>query len=101
PIQSRVGPSFPTRRSSDLVRYFNQALALQPQASSIHQFLGVAYRGLGDIPQAQAHLLMQGQVVPMVPDPLLDELEKLKKGKTNRSEEHTSELQSRFELVCR
>ena len=64
------------------VRYFNQALALQPQASSIHQFLGVAYRGLGDIPRAQAHLLMQGQVVPIVPDPLLDELEKLKKGKT-------------------
>jgi tetratricopeptide (TPR) repeat protein len=71
------------RDFAEAVRYLNQALALQPQASSIHQLLAVAYRGLGDLPQAQAHLLEQGQAVPIVPDPFVDDLEKLKKGKTN------------------
>src|SRR5207249_9532193 len=42
----------------------------------------------------------QREVLPHVPDAWIDH-EKTKVGYVIRSEEHTSELQSRFDLVCR
>lgn len=72
-----------SRDFAKAAEYFNQALSAQPQASSIHQLLAAAYQGLGDDPKAQEQLRHYGQISPTVPDPFLDDLEKLKKGKTN------------------
>jgi tetratricopeptide (TPR) repeat protein len=71
------------REFGKAVDYFDKALSLQPQASSIHQLLAAGYRGLGDLAKAQDHLAKAGQVLPKVPDQFLDGLEKLKKGKSN------------------
>src|SRR5699024_12793942 len=92
--------SFPTRRSSDLVR-----LPLWPSEAecknAIREFLPSAHilkisdeelsfvTGKKDEKEAIAWLF-QGSVEAVI----------YTKGK-ERSEEHTSELQSRFDLVCR
>jgi tetratricopeptide (TPR) repeat protein len=68
------------RRYADAIKHFNRALALQPDASAIEYQLALAYRGLGDLPKAQRHLLRQGTSQPKFPDPLTDNLEVLKKG---------------------
>src|SRR5699024_11939765 len=83
--------SFPTRRSSDLVghRHFGGG-----QGSS-HRVERIAQRPIGaaeGVGQLRAH-----QQTPVL-DPLIAE-PVLQRG--TRSEEHTSELQSRFDLVCR
>src|SRR5699024_11475058 len=89
-------PSFPTRRSSDLFRkYFGRF------AEKYH-FQGAfdgMFRQWDDRAAFWGYLatfLHTTQTAP-VRDPYLD-LDALLKG---RSEEHTSELQSRFDLVCR
>src|SRR5699024_11838102 len=71
----RVLPSFPTRRSSDL-RRLHQPVDLLP--------LAMEQGGIG-----APHLLRQHPQ------------ELVRRHALHRSEEHTSELQSRFELVCR
>jgi len=63
------------------VELFQEALALDPKASSIEYQLAMAYRRLGNLSQAQAHLLRQGSRQPQMPDSLIEELEGLKKGK--------------------
>src|SRR5690625_6503300 len=75
----RLFPSFPTRRSSDLV---DTAAILMRRGIPIH---GV-HVGQEDIPVAAVRELLG-------PDAII--------GLTTRSEEHTSELQSRGHLVCR
>src|SRR5690554_7378627 len=76
--------SFPTRRSSDLTPpgwlRVGQALARVLLTATVH---GVA-----------ATLLTHALEIPHLREPLRDPL-------TKRSEEHTSELQSRPHLVCR
>jgi tetratricopeptide (TPR) repeat protein len=47
------------------------ALELQPQASSIHYPLSLAYRGLGDAKNADAHLRLRGTVDVPLADPLM------------------------------
>ena len=56
------------------------ALKLQPEATSLHYALAMAYRGVRDVANALAHLREQGPGKPKVPDPLMDDLEELKKG---------------------
>src|SRR5699024_11913210 len=92
-------PSFPTRRSSDLV--FDVGIAEQHAVTAA---AGMAMQGLHPVValystflnRAYDQLLMDvalhGQGVTFVLD---------RAGITGRSEEHTSELQSRFDLVCR
>ncbi len=63
------------------LKYFKDALAREPQASSIHYQLAMAYRGLGDARQMQEQLQARGDVEPAINDPLLDELDVLKQGK--------------------
>src|SRR5262249_47636118 len=53
---------------SNAVRYFEAALALDPNASSIHYPLAMAYRKLGDVEKARLHLGKQGTEVPKIPD---------------------------------
>ena len=59
------------------VEQLEQALALDPTATSVHYPLALAYRGLGDTERADTHLQQRGDIESLTPDPLrraLDEL---------------------------
>ena len=62
------------------VSFFEQALQRVPEANKIHYSLAMAYRGLGDLAQAKAHLAQQGTVGVRVVDPLVDQLPELVAG---------------------
>jgi tetratricopeptide (TPR) repeat protein len=59
------------------VEQLNEALKLEPQATSIHYPLAMAYRGLGDVAQSEAHLAQQGKIDPRPPDSLMREIDGL------------------------
>src|SRR5439155_21336347 len=82
-IATRNLHSFPTRRSSDLEP------ALYEPESEAHVLLVVAELG----PRAQGHVPLHAQLAPDLKVRLVP--------LQVRSEEHTSELQSRGHLVCR
>ena len=54
--------------------YLEQALSLEPKASIVHYRLALAYRGLGRLEEAGAHLRQRGDADIGLSDPLLDEL---------------------------
>jgi tetratricopeptide (TPR) repeat protein len=57
------------------VKYLEEALAAEVQpASIIHYPLAMAYRGLGEVEKADAHLRQRGHVDPALPDPMMSEL---------------------------
>ena len=62
---------------SRAVDYLEQALALDPRARVIHYPLAMAYRGMGNLEQADAHLRQRapGEIHP--PDPLREQLDLL------------------------
>jgi len=62
------------REYAQAVERLERALELAPQASSIEYPLALAYRGLGNVAQAEAHLARRGDVQLRRTDPLLDEL---------------------------
>jgi tetratricopeptide (TPR) repeat protein len=66
----------------EAAKYFTLALAREPQASSIHYQLAMAYRGMGDLDHMKEQLQARGNVEPTVQDPLLDEINVLKRGKS-------------------
>src|SRR5699024_12407579 len=84
-------PSFPTRRSSDLAaqRVGKPALGRRPAG---------ARRPAGGGSRAGFHSFPSGS--ELLPPAAAGE-QPDGGGRTGRSEEHTSELQSRFDLVCR
>jgi tetratricopeptide (TPR) repeat protein len=53
--------------------HFEKLLALNPRAN-VHYPLALAYRGLGDIAKAEAHLGQRGDFEVVAPDPLMEEL---------------------------
>jgi tetratricopeptide (TPR) repeat protein len=59
------------------VDYLDQALSIDPRAAVIHYPLAMAYRGMGDVQKAEAHLQARspGEIRP--PDPLMLELDAL------------------------
>lgn len=61
--------------NADAVNALKEALAREPEATAIHYPLAMAYRRLGDLDQARAHLAQQGDVEPRPDDPLLSEIE--------------------------
>lgn len=63
------------------LKYFKEALAREPQASSIHYQLAMTYRALGDLHQMQEQMQARGEAEPTINDPLLDEIRVLKRGK--------------------
>jgi len=50
------------------------ALELQPRASGLHYPLSLAYRGLGDMRNADAHLKLRGDVDASPGDPLMEQV---------------------------
>jgi tetratricopeptide (TPR) repeat protein len=52
--------------------YLERALLAAPQALSLHYSLAAAYRGLGDLNRASAHLVRRGNGRPAAADPLMD-----------------------------
>ncbi len=65
------------RDYSEAVKHFEQTLAELPGATRVHYSLAMAYRGLGNIEKARAHLAQQGTVGVRVADPLFDGLQNL------------------------
>jgi tetratricopeptide (TPR) repeat protein len=58
-------------------RYLEQTLAREPRATAAHYPLAMAYRSLGDLAKAEAHLALQGKDDPRPPDPLMGEIDTL------------------------
>lgn len=68
------------RDYAQAVEHFTWVLTRVPDANRVHYTLGMAYRGLGQVEQAQDHLRRQGPVGVRVADPLVDGLADLVKG---------------------
>ena len=76
------------RNTKEAIRNFEAALALQPEANSIHYLLAMSYRRQGDLDQAQAHFqqvamlerLRRGHATAGYPDPLMEALDDLTTG---------------------
>jgi tetratricopeptide (TPR) repeat protein len=62
------------RQYADAVRYLEGVLALAPEGSRAQYPLAMAYRGLGDTRQAEAHLRLRGEVDVQPADVLMSEL---------------------------
>ena len=58
-------------RAADILE---QALSIDARASMVHYALALAYRGMGNIERAEAHLRQRGGVEIGPPDPLMQEL---------------------------
>ncbi len=68
------------RRYSEAIPHFQAALKRASQANRIHYSLAMAYRGLGDLENARAHLKLRGPVGVRPEDPLVDGLQDLLQG---------------------
>lgn len=62
---------------SRAVEYLERALSLDPKAAVIHYPLALAYRGLGNVQQAEAHLKARGPGEIRPPDPKMLEVDSL------------------------
>ena len=62
---------------SRAVDVLEQALRVHPTAASVHSPLAMAYRGLGDMAKAEAHLKEWKNTDVLVPDPVRQELDLL------------------------
>jgi tetratricopeptide (TPR) repeat protein len=57
------------------VEYLERALAAEPRALGLHYSLAAAYRGMGQLEQARAHVERRGSGRPTPHDPLMDTYE--------------------------
>ena len=65
------------RNFLDAAEYLERALVAAPQASRLHYPLAMAYRALGEMNLAEAHLARRGSVDAPLRDPLMEELDAL------------------------
>ena len=65
----------------EAIEYFETAVSMQPKADSIHYPLAMAYRQIGNLEKAREHLKKRGTKTPEYPDPLMEELRKVRTGK--------------------
>lgn len=56
---------------ADAIRFLERALAIDARASAVHYPLAMAYRAIGDVARAEAHLRQRGEAPPNLPDPLM------------------------------
>lgn len=68
------------RNYAAAARLFEKVLERVPEAGRVHYSLALAYRGLKDIEKAKFHLARQGPVGVRAADPLVEELDDLKRG---------------------
>src|SRR5690606_41962859 len=87
----RDPPSFPTRRSSDL----------RWTLPSFDDGSGRDEAETAEAAAAEVEIASEEISIEAVKPLTLEELEAIRQDAYNRSEEHTSELQSRENLVCR
>src|SRR5690606_39932719 len=93
---SSVSPSFPTRRSSDLLgRQGVDERTVEPTARESPRHLARIDAGEDDLDARAQHLGREGRRGDA------PEGKHRREARAARSEEHTSELQSRENLVCR
>src|SRR5699024_12194729 len=91
-------PSFPTRRSSDLRVAIARALVRRPDLLLLDEpMAGVDTPTQDTLVALLGRLHREGMTIVVV----LHEVAGMSAILQRRSEEHTSELQSRFDLVCR
>src|SRR5690606_39537050 len=93
--------SFPTRRSSDLIARFTDEPYSLGDLRTLHRVaatLATSCRRLAAQPwiTPAAHAENRAAVISGVTEAMLEAMDRAR-----RSEEHTSELQSRENLVCR
>lgn len=62
------------------IDYLEAALEAVPEATRLHYPIALAYRGLGETDKAQEHLALRGEIGVRPADPLIAELEELKRG---------------------
>jgi tetratricopeptide (TPR) repeat protein len=71
-----VGQSALARRDyAKAAAVLEQALKVNPNSSSVHSPLAMAYRGLGDTAKAEAHLKLWRNTEVLVPDPVRQQLD--------------------------
>ncbi len=68
------------RQYQQATEHLEAALESLPEATRLHYPLALAYRGLGDSDQAREHLALRGEIGAKSIDPLISELEELKRG---------------------
>jgi len=68
------------RRYKDAIQHFESVLTRMPDATSLEYSLAMAYRGLGRMEEARAHLQRRGAGGVRVADPIVDELQTLVRG---------------------
>ena len=68
------------RRFDDAIRLYEEALRRAPHATSLHYSIGMAFRGLGRVNDAQGHLARVGQGRVRPADSLVDGLPALLRG---------------------
>src|SRR5699024_12776724 len=94
-------PSFPTRRSSDLIKYTpTWPRSFMPTYQSKRDLIAkMKLIPVQDLIEGRSLLLIDDSIVRGTQT--RETTEFLYASGAKRSEEHTSELQSRFDLVCR
>lgn len=70
-------------RPQDALRDLGAALERQPKATRLHYPLGMAYRALGRLDEARAHLEQAGRIGVQPRDPLLESVQALRRGESS------------------
>src|SRR5207249_9955444 len=94
-------PSFPTRRSSDLSAETNPTNMRKPATRYIDQLPSGVPRNCDPTRRVRIRFPDRGRIVQRVTWVRFQMANTTTAPPRTRSEEHTSELQSRFDLVCR
>jgi tetratricopeptide (TPR) repeat protein len=80
-VHAAVGQAALSRQDfAAAARAFENALALAPEANRLHYPLALAYRGLQDSERARRHFAASGAVGVRLGDPLLAELDAVRRG---------------------